>query len=423
MRLRAVGHLCLVATIFTTCSHVAVAQARLPARSPLTLHSPVQDKNFYILSAMQMDSDVRNALITDTKLRQISAEREAYMKLALETCKKDVFCTLEPLIWTEEEIHAVSLALRSLYEENSSLKAMVEENIRVSGAYVLDQKQCGEDLLVNAWESSARGINGMITVYGEGAAPRYPKIDSSSFNVKSKELDQRAISLVSGISASTSSAELFFDPSLKVALQLLDLNHRDEAGRFEPMQNGENMAAVNAISSIQWSKYAYSVIVVPGAGPEAPNIALSDAGRKRIALAARRYHKGEAPLILVSGGYVHPSQTRFSEAIEMKQSLLRDYQIPETAIIVDPHARHTTTNMRNAAREMYRYNIPIDKPALVVSDAEQIGYIQSKLFADRCMRELGYLPYQIIQKISATDLSFRPMVESLQEDPIEPLDP
>ena len=201
------------------------------------------------------------------------------------------------------------------------------------------------------------------------------------------------------------------------------MNHRDEAGRFEPMQNTENKAALRAIRSIGWSKYRYSVIVVPGAGPGDPNVALSDAGRRRTALAAQRYHEGAAPLILVSGGYVHPSQTRFSEAMEMKRALLDDYHVPESAILVDPHARHTTTNMRNAAREIYRYKIPMDKPALTVSDAAQIRYIESQGFADRCMKELGYLPYRIVNRVSDTDLAFLPQIQSLEEDPLDPLDP
>jgi DUF218 domain len=229
--------------------------------------------------------------------------------------------------------------------------------------------------------------------------------------------------LANQISAESSTQQLFFEASLKAALQLLAFSHRDEAGRLEPMEAGVNEAAVKAIPSIQWEKYPYSVIVVPGAGPSDPNTALSDEGRKRTALAAEAYHAGKAPFILVSGGYVHPSQTRFSEAMEMKKALLNDYQVPEAAILVDPHARHTTTNMRNATREIYRYNMPMTKQALVVSDAAQTGYIASQPFADRCLKEMGYLPYQIVSRPSDTSLIFLPLAESLQQDPMEPLDP
>jgi hypothetical protein len=35
-----------------------------------------------------------------------------------------------------------------------------------------------------------------------------------------------------------------------------------------------------------------------------------------------------------SGG-LHPSQTRFAEALKMKKALLTDYHVPETAILID----------------------------------------------------------------------------------------
>jgi hypothetical protein len=62
------------------------------------------------------------------------------------------------------------------------------------------------------------------------------------------------------------------------------------------------------------------------------------------------------------------------------------------------HARHTTTNMRNAAREIYRYWMPMDKPALVISDTGQIAGIASHAFAYRRLKEMGYFPDSIIRK-------------------------
>jgi uncharacterized SAM-binding protein YcdF (DUF218 family) len=162
------------------------------------------------------------------------------------------------------------------------------------------------------------------------------------------------------------------------------------------METAENAAGVKTVSGIQWSKYPYSVIVVPGAGPSDPNVALSNAGRSHTALAAEVYHAGKAPFILVSGGYVHPPQTRFAEALEMKKSLLADYHVPESAILIDPHARHATTNMRNAVREIYRYKMPMDKPAIAISDKGQISGIASQAFAYRCIKEMGYHPYKIL---------------------------
>jgi hypothetical protein len=419
MPLRLLPCLFLAAASFVL-PHPSTAQV---LREPLPLHAAVQDKNFYLLSLLQADPAVRRVLTADPSISQISAERQRFLAVELRTCHGDAVCTLRALLWTDEEIRAVSFALARIYRENESVRALVNKQVLPSGAYVLYQKQDGESVLVNAWELCARGVNDILSVYGQGLAPRYPDIDAISFDVTSADFQQQVTALATRIAAESFPSDLFFEPSLKAALQLLTLNHRDEAGRLEPMEARVNAAAVKSIPSIPWEKYANSVIVVPGAGPDDPNTALSDAGRKRTELAVAAYRAGLAPFILVSGGYVHPARTRFAEALEMKKALLEDYHVPEAAILVDPHARHTTTNLRDAVREIYRYNIPMDKPALVVSDPSQIAYIASQSFSDRCLKEMGYLPYRLVSQPSKTSLVFLPMIESLQQDPQDPLDP
>jgi hypothetical protein len=417
-------YLLLLAAVFAAVfAGSAPSYAAEPAKRPLPLHSAIEDKNFYLLSLLASDPEVHRALIRDAALSEVSTERERRLKSALESCNGEPVCTINALVWTEDEIRTVSAALSRLYHGNPALEKIVDGELRSSGAYVLDQQKDGQDLIVSAWTLCAHGLNNVLLVYGEGTPPRYPQIDSISFDVHSSDFRMKIASLAQKVSDSASKPEIFFEPSLEAARQLLALNHRDEAGRFEPMEQGVNKAAVQSIPSIRWANYPYSVIVVPGAGPSDPNTPLSDAGRKRIALAVASYREGKAPFILTSGGYVHPSQTRFSEAIEMKRALLDDYHIPEKAILVDPHARHTTTNMRNAVREIYRYGIPMDKLALVVSDPGQTAYIAGKPFADRCRDELGYLPYKIVEQTSATSLTFMPMIESLEQNPLDPLDP
>ncbi len=392
-----------------------------PAKKPLPLHSVIEDKNFYLLSLFQTNTEISNVLASDKALEQLNSMRQQRLKLALQTCHQNSDCLLRPLTWADEDIQSVSIALTRIYQSNPDVRKIIDRELQESGAYVLYQQRGGQDLLVSAWVLCAHGLNDVLAVYGEGSRPRYPKIDSISFDTHSADFLERVTSLTEQISAVTD--KLFFEPSLTAALQLLALNHRDEAGRFEPMQEKINKAALRSISSTHWDRYAFSVIVVPGEGPEDPNVALAEVGRKRTALAAEAYHAGKAPFILVSGGYVHPSQTHFAEAIEMKKALLRDYHVPEEAILVDPHARHTTTNMRNAVREIYRYGMPMNKPALVVSDPSQITYIQSQSLAERCRKELGYVPYKIVARPSNTSLIFLPSIESLQQNPMDPLDP
>ena len=84
----------------------------------------------------------------------------------------------------------VSFALEQLYQENSSLRELVDKSLRPSGTYVLYQKQSGDRLLVNAWEVCARGLNDIIDVvavddfiYGEPRALEFHSGDADGDGV------------------------------------------------------------------------------------------------------------------------------------------------------------------------------------------------------------------------------------------------
>jgi uncharacterized SAM-binding protein YcdF (DUF218 family) len=95
--------------------------------------------------------------------------------------------------------------------------------------------------------------------------------------------------------------------------------------------------------------------------------------------------------------------------------------VPESAIILDPHARHTTTNMRNTARIMLTYGFPKDKHAIVTSSEVHINAVVN--MADRCIKELGYVPYELGKRVNDVVLEFKPKLESFIIDGDEPLDP
>lgn len=150
---------------------------------------------------------------------------------------------------------------------------------------------------------------------------------------------------------------------------------------------------------------------------------LSPEAKMKMRLAARRYRDRLAPLIIVSGAYVSPSQTPFAEALEMKRELMRVYGIPERAILVDPYARHTTTNLRNAERLLFETGAPLDRPILVTTTDYQSRYIEGQVFHDRCLRELGYLCFSDLKRLSLFDTSLRLPLVSLRRDARDPLDP
>jgi hypothetical protein len=366
-----------------------------PARQPLELRSPVQDKAFYVLSALE------RAPVKDSRLEAIAARKRAALQQPGNL--------IEAMRWTPEEIATVSAVLAGA--------APLEAGLRATGLY---QK---EPLLPSAWEGAAAGMNRIFDVYGLGKPPRYPAIDTVSFDVKSPNYGRMLEVIRAVMSEEPDGHPQFFHAPLRFALELLRANWRDEAGRFEPMERGENRAAFERVKSIDWSRYKYSAILVPGSGTDRPGQALSPWGKARVTLAARRYKAGLAPFLIVSGGYVHPAQTPFCEALEMKKALMAEHGIPAEAIVIEPHARHTTTNVRNAARLLWRYGFPWEKTALITTDHGQSAYIEAPAFAERCRTEIGHVPYEGLKRISQFDLEFRPRLEALQLDPLEPLDP
>lgn len=395
---------------------LAAALQAEPARAPLAFQSPLQDKNFYFLTLLERTAS--RPVQAAEPLRQLRQSRmEAIARTA--ACKGNVACALTAFRWTDEEIATAGEALAA-----PNILAAVEKEMRLSGMFARWEAMPGPELVRRAWTGAAQQMNRLLNVYGEGARPRYGEIDAMAYDPKSPYWGRMTGFLAASILEEASgNLPLFFQPSLRFAVRLLEANHRDEAARYEPLHTGENRAAYQRIRKIRWANYPYPVIIVPGSGTDRLTVALSPTGRERLRLAVRRYQAKKAPLILVSGGNVHPNQTPHNEAIEMKKSLMREFGIPEDAILVEPHARHTTTNLRNAARLLWRYGIPFDKPALLTTEPFQSGFIDTPQFKARCEKEMGYVPFEIGKRLNVFDLEFLGKVEALHADAAEPLDP
>lgn len=380
----------------------------------------IQDKNFYLLTVLSSEPQARAALAADPVLQAERDRALAALKHARSSCGS-VACISSDLTLSDADIARIGDQLASL--ASGPLKPAIRDHLRPSGLY---QRSAGlEDpaFLRAAWEQTARGLNRLYRVYGLGEPPLYPDIDAAAY----KSVDgaffltvRTALEVATdGLGPETA----FFDPWSRIGLDLLLISQRDEAARYEPLSAGENARAIKRATRIAWGRFAYSAIVVPGAGLREEEAGLSATGALRLRLAARRYQKGLAPFILVSGGNVHPNKTPFNEAIEMKRQLVELYGIPENAILVDPHARHTTTNLRNAARILFRAGAPMDRDVLVTTSESQSAYIDSEIFRTRNRTELGYQPMTVSARISPADLAMRPVLDSLQSDPTDPLDP
>jgi len=392
---------------------------------PIAWADEVSGKNFPLFAIVDVDDVAGKAVASSPGLRTILDAKRAALDRAASACALDAACHVAALAWSADDVMRVSDALRVLTKSGALASAI--DRVRRSGLFARDAELGDEAFVVRAWERAAGGLNRILAVYGRGEPPRYPAIDSVSHDAASADYGRLVHTAIGLMHERADAWERFYEPSRALALRLLDLNWRDEAARHEPMHLGENAEAYTRIPTIAWADYPYTVALVPGAGlseaMERENHALSPMGKLIIELAARRYHDRKVPLIIVSGGYVHPKHSRFAEAVEMKRVLMRDFDVPANAILIDPHARHTTTNLRNAARIMFRYGIPTDRLSMITTDQYQSVSIESKAFDERCDRELGYRPYELRKRLSRYDLEWLPRVESLHVDGMDPLDP
>ena len=404
----------------TTISFAQNAQLNSSGFDPtykLTLRNAVQDKNFYLLSLFQRNPEVGKLLRQNKALKKLSNDKRRALRMAA-NCS-DVACFDRLFRFTDPTIETVAAELKAL-SKHPEFKKLVMKDLRPSGAFIKYSGQSDAEMLIAAWKDAAKGMNRLLSVYGLGKDPFYKNIDKVSFDVSSEEY--RKLLKVKIREIQISPAPLFFEPTLTFALKLLEANRRDEAGRYEPLEEGENKASLENMKNIRWKDYPYSFILVLGSGPPA-GVRLSQIGAKRADQAAQLFLEHKAPLIIFSGGHVHPMQTPFNEAIEMKKYVMEKFKIPEQSILIEPYARHTTTNFRNAARLVFRYGIPTDLKALVTSSEDHIAITTKEGFRIRCSTELGYFPMEFINRISPVAAEFKPSVASLFFDANDPLDP
>ncbi|GAB2686491.1 hypothetical protein GCM10027037_05550 [Mucilaginibacter koreensis] len=377
-------------------------------------------KNYYLLYLIEQNTAVKQLLTTDTSLNSLTQLKRTNLQNAISSCK-EAGCLVESMKFTDSEIKQVSSRLAKLYQPGNALGKLVQTQLIPSAAYYLYKSSAPADFLVKAWEQDAAGINYTIDVYAGGKKPNYPLIDSISFNTKRKGYFPLVYDAVTVLSGDSKADRLFFQSPLRAALLFLQLNERQDPAHYEPMAATINKAAVNQVARTNWKQYPYTALLVLGAGPDDLTTPLSAEGMLRCRLAAQSYQQKLAPFIIVSGGNAHPYKTKYNEAEEMKAYMIKVLHIPEQALIVEPHARHTTTNMRNAVRLIYRYHIPTDKPVLAVTDRLQHNGIIN--MAARCERELKYVPYRLGKSVDDTGVEFYPIIDAFQINPYEPLDP
>jgi hypothetical protein len=127
----------------------------------------------------------------------------------------------------------------------------------------------------------------------------------------------------------------------------------------------------------------------------------------RLLAAVRACEQYDCCVIAVSGGNVHPDDTPFNEAWEMRAFLLQR-SVPQHMIVGDFYARHTTTNLRNVGRFMLAYNLT---RAVITTNYMQELYLDfpgPSGFTSRCLRELGYAVGTLTPHADLYRISFVP---------------
>lgn len=379
----------------------------------------VQDKNFYLLTLFEQEPALQQAIRKSKSLRHYQVYPERALKIANEC--PSAACFAESLVFSDQQIIAIGDALQQLYNEQPAFRETLQKHLKPSGVFMRHASLPEEKMLAQRWKEEAYGLNYILTAYTKNAGFRYPRIDSAAFDVRSKDYVRSVKELWAAQWKRNASTGLFFSPVFHFAIDLLALNKKDHAARHEPMST-TNQQAYKQLSKTQWDKFPYSAIVVLGAGPSG-NEAISEACKERCRTGAAIFKQQKAPFLIVSGGYVHPFGTPYSEAIEMRKYLVDSCGIPATAVIAEPHARHTTTNIRNANRIMYRNGFPMDKKVLCTSGKAHITYVTSIFFEKVCDRDLRYHPYKNVRRLDDVSAEYEPVPESLHEDPLDPLDP
>lgn len=364
--------------------------------------APVQDQHWALMAGRMFPAVA--SLPAGRQPERLTAVLDSRKK-RIDACQQASKCLFLAATWNDEEMDAVASAVAAVPASPGKRSPIADDGVKAQVAREL------------------RGLNAILQIYGFGNEARYPMIDGPSEKPGSEAFKALVADAIWLADAGKNDPGMSLDPSIALAIALIDANERPDAVLFEPLDKGLNAAPFARARSIDWKRYRYTAIIIPGVGPETPGIAMSARGKLHLKLAASRFADGDAAFIIVSGAAVHPKESRFVEAVEMRKVLIERFHVPADRIVIEPYARHTTTNLRNVTRGLFAMGAPIEQPTLIVANASQSRYIESPEFAARNPAELGYQPGTVGPRLSPYELEFRPSLRSLRVDPWDPLDP
>ncbi|MBX6379377.1 MAG: YdcF family protein [Thermoflavifilum aggregans] len=382
--------------------------------------SVLSQRIFFLLYEIEHNEKARQQTIRYRALDSMGRKKIIKISEAVNNCA-DMNCLVKALEIDKGDDEVIKSSLSRLYSESRDIRDLIKNDIRPSHAFQLHASLSDSALFIEAWNEQRRGLNHILHAYLQNKGLSYPSIDSSRFDVNSA-VYLNLVKHTIRASLKDRNSQLFFQPLLDICIKVLQLNGRNEAARSIPLTD-VNHTAYDQIPHINWKDYPYSSILVFGEGPTEPDVPITPSNKERCREAVKVFKNHQAPFLIVSGGYVHPFETKYCEAEQMKKFMMDSLGVPAKAIIMEPHARHTTTNIRNTNRIIFNEKIPSDKPILGVTSESHIDYIVSDRFKKACRRDLGYIPFTGLKRLSAYSVAFYPIIESLQINASEPLDP
>lgn len=411
----------IVASLWLLVVHTPVS-AMDPPGYTMPFPETLETLNFPLPALLRAAPGWASDLLADKTLVTLFTDRTARASGAAE-CPNKPACLADAWIWTVDDIAAVAVSLRRILAQPDRVEALVTNHMRPSGRFARHAGLPDAEFLAAAWADTAAGINNIISVYAKGTPPRYPLIDAMIFDSEDRGFVGSLIAHSQVTAASTQDKDLVFDPSLRYATGLLRMNERMDAANYRPVSGGVNTAAVAAAESTSWADYRYPAMLVFGHGPEDQQSRTGPMSYIRIAWAAELFARELAPFIIVSGGNVHPDRTPFNEALEMKRILIEHHDVPADRILMEPHARHTTTNLRNVSRLLFAAGFPTHQPSLIVTDPITAGYIGGTQLMDRAVAETGVLPGRVLLSNTPFAFEFMPDAAAFHVESMDPLDP
>lgn len=388
---------------------------RQTARQDYELVNPetVESKNVYFLSLVNTQKELTDAITADTELAALSKKKYEEFKAAATLKDK-----IASAVFSNAEITAAGKRISALWAENNAFDRLAIDHLSPSGCYISNKRNTVQSFLEGVWATDAAALNAINRIFGDGSQAAHCDDDRRTAT------DAQVMDALEEAGSKVNAGSPFYQLALECAKAVLAVNERDgEAVNYEPLNSGCNKAAFEAAKTMDWGSYDYTVIMVPGAGPDDYDTPLHPDGKKRCDIGYGLWKQKLAPFIMVSGGRIHPSKTKYCEAYEMKKYLMGK-GVPEKAIIMEPHARHTPTNVRNMVRVMFRMGIPMDMGGIVACTANVIsGTFQNQAFMNRCINEYGFLPVSFGKTVTSEAITFYPRTDCLNIYSKDPLDP